>query len=99
MHIHGHSMQSYAANLPSAAATAKKAAAQQAAEVRKQLLSGGLEMAGAMDSGTSFMVGRWQEGDSREQQGQYGAQNYSSASADSELEDNPQVNTPVSIWA
>lgn len=99
MHIHGHSMQFYAANLPSVAATAKKTAAQQAAEVRKQLLNGGLEMAGEMDSGASFMVGRWQEGDSRQQQGQYGGQSDSSTPADSELEGNAQANTPVSIWA
>jgi hypothetical protein len=70
MHIHGNLMQSNAANLYSAAAAEKAVAAQRAADVRKKLMKGGLDIDGELNPEAGFMVGRWLDGEYRQQQGQ-----------------------------
>lgn len=63
-------MQSNAANLYSAAGAEKAAAAQRAADVRKKLMKGGFDIDGELNPEADFMVGRWLDGEYRQQQGQ-----------------------------
>jgi len=70
MHIHGNPMQSSGASLYSALAADKAVAARRAAEARKKLMKSGLDMDDELNPEVDFMVGRWLEGDSRQQQGQ-----------------------------
>ncbi|HTU49148.1 MAG TPA: hypothetical protein VMF56_01065 [Acidobacteriaceae bacterium] len=97
MHIHGNHMQLQAANFQSAAATQKAAAARQAADVRGRLMNSSLEMDSEVSPEASWMLGRWPQGSSRGQQGQY--QSDSSASAESGADDAGQTDAPVSVWA
>jgi len=61
-------MQSNGANLHSAAAAEKAVAAQRAADVRKKLMKGGLEVDGGSNSEADSMVMRWLAGDSHQRQ-------------------------------
>ncbi|MGC1869324.1 MAG: hypothetical protein WA700_00070 [Acidobacteriaceae bacterium] len=97
MHIHGNHMQLQAANLPTAASAAKAAAARQAADVRGRLMNSSLEMDSEVSPEVSWMLGRWPQGNSGGQQGQY--QSDSSASEGAGAEDTAQTNAPVSVWA
>jgi hypothetical protein len=99
MHIHGNHMQLQAANLPSAGAAEKAAAARQAADVRGRLMNSSREMESELNPEVSFMVGRWPEGNSRRQQGQRQNQSDSSPSDRSGTDDTGQQDKPVSIWA
>ena len=97
MHIHGNSMNLNAVDVHAAAAAEKAASMQRAAEVRKKLMRGGLEMDGELNPETGFMVERWSEGGSQRQQQGYdraGTSRKPPLSADDELTDKP-----VSIWA
>jgi hypothetical protein len=99
MHIHDNHMQLQAANLPSAGAAEKAAAARQAADVRGRLMNSSREMDSELNPEASFMVGRWPEGNSRRQQGQSQDQSDFSPSERSESDDTWQTDKPVSIWA
>jgi hypothetical protein len=63
-------MQSNAANLYSAAGAEKAVAGQRAADVRKKLMTRGLDIDGELNPEADFMVGRWLDRDYRQQQGQ-----------------------------
>ena len=97
MHIHGNHMQLQAANLPTAASAAKAAAARQAADVRGRLMNSSLEMDSEVSPEASWMLGRWPQGNSGGQQGQY--QGDSGVSEGSGADDTGQTDQPVSVWA
>lgn len=99
MHIHGNHMQLQAANLPSAAALEKAAAAQRAAEVRARLLNSTGEVEGELNPEARFLVGRWPEGNSRQQQDQNQEQDGTDASASPGTDDMDSKDKPVSVWA
>jgi hypothetical protein len=90
MHIHGNHMPLQTANLPSAAA-------RQAADVRGRLMDSSLNMDSEVSPEASWMLGRWPQGNSGGQQGQY--QSDSSASEGSGVDDTGQTENPVSVWA
>jgi hypothetical protein len=96
MHIHGNSMNLNAVDLHATAAAEKAASTQRAAEVRKKLMRGGLEMDGELNPESSFMVGLWSEGGSQQQQQGHERASTSRGplNADEELADKP-----VSVWA
>jgi hypothetical protein len=77
MHIHGAAMNSYAANLYSAANAETAAAAQRAAEVRKRLLKSAQSIDTESSPEEAFMIGEWT--DSRYSQVQSGDQYHASA--------------------
>lgn len=97
MHIHGNHMQLQAANLPTAASAEKAAAARQAADVRGRLMNSSLEMDSEVSPEASWMLGRWPQGNSGGQQGQY--QSDPDTSAGTEGDDASQTGAPVSVWA
>lgn len=77
MHMHGNSMQSNTAQLYSAASAEKAVTAQRAADVRKKLLKGGLDIEDEPNPEVEFMLGRWLDGGVRQQQ--YQNQGYSTS--------------------
>ncbi len=99
MHIHGGHMPLQGANLPSAAAAEKAAAARQAAEVRGRLMNSGPEMDSELNPGASWSVGRWPGGNSGGQEGHGREQSDPGASAGAGMDDSGQTGEPVSIWA
>ena len=77
MHIHGNSMTINAANFYSTAQQ-EKAAAQQAAGVRKKLIKNASEIEGAATPEETLLIGQWM--DSRHSQVQSGEQNFENVS-------------------
>jgi hypothetical protein len=61
MHIHGNSMAVNAANLYFAAQDEGAAAAQRAAEIRKKLLKGALQIDGTSTPEETLLIGQWMD--------------------------------------
>jgi hypothetical protein len=59
MHIHGNSMAVNAASFYSAGQNEKVAAARRAADIRKKLLKGAAETAGASTPEEAMLIGQW----------------------------------------
>ena len=94
MHVHGHLANFNAVDLSSTRAAEKTVSAQRAADVRSQLLQGGLDVEEERSPFESFMVGSEPEGNSRQQQ----SQNHQSP-ARLQPAENEQVDEPLSFRA
>lgn len=99
MHVHSHPTNFNAMDLSSTRAAEKAASAQRAAEVRNQLLQGGLEVEDEINPFESFMVGREWEGSSRQQQGQSRRQASTHAARQLQSDEQEPVEEPLSFWA
>lgn len=96
MHIHSHPTNFNAVDLSSTRAAEKAASAQRAADVRSQLQRGGLDVESEMNPFESFMVGREQQGSSRQQQNQ--RRDPSHAAGLSRSAEDGQADEPLSFW-
>lgn len=100
MHVHNHPMNFNAVDLSSARATEKAASAQRAADVRSQLMRGGMDIEGEANPFESFMIGRDAEGSPRQQQGPKQSRNQSNAEGRLQIANNKeQEDEPLSFWA
>jgi len=94
MHVHGANLNPNATNLYSAVAAEKAAAAKQAAEVRKKLLSGASEI--EADAEAQAIVGGENEEAPHRDQTDSPTSKKKSAKKDDAEEDNSD--DPISIW-
>lgn len=98
MHVHGHPMNLNAVDLSSTRAAEKAASAQRAADVRGQLLRGGVDAESEVNSFERFMVGEEWERGSRQQQGQNRRRDQARAGQLPSAEQE-QADEPLSFWA
>ena len=90
MHIHRNSLAVVAADIYSSAQAERAAAAKQAAEVRKKLMSSTAEIEDELDTGKVSAIPK----DAAESERQSGDQQDSR-----ETEDAPDTDDPMSIWS
>jgi hypothetical protein len=95
MHIHGAHMNPNILNLYAAAASAKTASAQRAAEVRKKLASSAAMIEGELDDDGVFMIGQEPQEKSRQRQ----QKDPRAATKKPDAEDDDQSGEPISTWA
>jgi hypothetical protein len=94
MHIHHNPMTSGTAGIHSAGAAEKAAAAQRAAETRRQLLKSAAQIEGTLDAGELSMVGKWSEEHSGERERRPHNQQQNS-----QPDDEDSGAKPISVWA
>lgn len=98
MHVHGHPMNFNAVDLSSTRAAEKAASAQRAADVRGQLLRGGLDAEGEVNSFESFMVDKEWERGSQQQQSQNRRRNQANVRQLQSAEQE-EADESLSFWA
>jgi len=96
MHVHQNPTNANAVNLYSAAAAASAAATVRAADVRRKLMAGGLDMEGE-NPFESFMAG--ERGGSRPQRGQDQYQSHANAARRLRNGDEETAVQALSFWA
>ena len=98
MHVHSHPTNFNAVDLSSTRTAEKVASAQRAADVRSQLLRGGLSVDEESNTFESFMVGRGSEENARQQQSR-NQQNSANSAVRLRPADDEQAEEPLSFWA
>lgn len=99
MHVHNHPTNFNAVSLSSPRAAEKAASAQQAIDVRRKLMEGGLDIEGEINPFESFMIGNEPESGSQQRHRQNQKSTHANTVKKPQLADKEQVDQPLSFWA